>query len=194
VSVQWVGSDLGVGIESYTVLVSDNGGPYTPFATNTTETLATFHGQPGHTYSFYSIARDRVGNVEQPPARPDWTVMMSLCAANVTEGITVKRGAFRFDRRTERYSQQVVLRNTGSAAITGPFALVIEGLPSTVSVASPHGFTACKLPRSPFIGFTAGADGVLNPGESATVGLQFLNPTDISITYSLRVLAGAGER
>ncbi len=65
-TVQWSGTDLGAGIQDYTVYVSDNGGQFTPWLTNTSSTSGVFNGQLGHTYSFYSIARDLVGNVEPP--------------------------------------------------------------------------------------------------------------------------------
>ena len=64
--ISWQGSDVGAGIGDYTVYVSDNGGPFTVWQMNTTETSATFTGAVGHTYRFYSIARDLVGNVEDP--------------------------------------------------------------------------------------------------------------------------------
>jgi hypothetical protein len=35
---------------------------------------------------------------------------------------------------------------------------------------------------------------VLNPGQTATVVLSFANPTNRGITYTPRVLAGAGAR
>ena len=65
VQVDWSGIDSlqgGGGIASYTIFVSDNGGPFTPFLTNTTNTSALFTGQPGHTYGFYSVATDMAGN------------------------------------------------------------------------------------------------------------------------------------
>jgi hypothetical protein len=65
-TVQWSGTDVGAGIQDYTIYVSDNGGQFAPWLTNTSETSGTFTGQVGHTYSFYSIARDLVGNVEPP--------------------------------------------------------------------------------------------------------------------------------
>ncbi|MDI6603346.1 MAG: DUF11 domain-containing protein, partial [Patescibacteria group bacterium] len=67
--VSWSGKDDegGSGIKDYTIYVADNGGPYTPWLANTTETSATFTGTPGHTYSFYSVARDNVGNTESLP-------------------------------------------------------------------------------------------------------------------------------
>lgn len=71
--VSWAGSDPGAGIQDFSVFVSDNGGPFTAFQTNTTASSATFTGQPGHTYAFYSIARDLVGNVESPKTNAEAT-------------------------------------------------------------------------------------------------------------------------
>jgi hypothetical protein len=65
-TVSWSGSDPGgPGIASYNVYVSDNGGPFTPWLTNTTQTSATFNGQAGHSYGFYSVAIDANG-LQQP--------------------------------------------------------------------------------------------------------------------------------
>jgi len=64
--VQWSGTDQGSGIQDYTIYVSDNGGPFAAFLVNTAATSTLFVGQAGHTYGFYSIARDLVGNVEGP--------------------------------------------------------------------------------------------------------------------------------
>lgn len=63
-NVQWSGSDIGSGIANYTIYVSDNGAPFAAWLTNTTSTSAVFNGQIGHTYGFYSIAQDLVGNME----------------------------------------------------------------------------------------------------------------------------------
>ena len=65
-TVNWSGSEAstGSGVKNYTVYVSDNGGPYTVWLANTTLTTAAFSGQNGHSYSFYSVATDNVGNVQ----------------------------------------------------------------------------------------------------------------------------------
>lgn len=62
--VQWAGTDNGSGVGGYTIYVSDNDGPYTPWLANVTSTSAIFDGLAGHTYRFFSRARDRVGNFE----------------------------------------------------------------------------------------------------------------------------------
>jgi hypothetical protein len=70
-TVQWSGSDVGSGIQDYSIFVSADGGPFAPFVLFTENTSATFTGQPGTTYAFYSVARDKMLNVEDPPASAD---------------------------------------------------------------------------------------------------------------------------
>ena len=58
-TVSWSGSNPGgPDISNYSVYVSDNGGLFAPFQLGTTATSATFNGQAGHTYAFYSVATD----------------------------------------------------------------------------------------------------------------------------------------
>jgi len=75
--VSWTGTDIGAGIQDFTIYVSDNGGPFAAFMTNTTATSATFPGQRGHTYDFYSIARDLVGNVEAAKSAGEATTQVA---------------------------------------------------------------------------------------------------------------------
>ncbi len=80
-TVSWAGQDDagGSGIGGYDVYVSDNGGPFTPFQTNTSATSAVFTGwQNGHTYAFYSVAIDNVGNVQPTPDTAQATTQVDL--------------------------------------------------------------------------------------------------------------------
>jgi len=74
--VQWSGTDVGSGISDFTIFVSENGGPFTPFISNTTATAATFTGQWGKSYAFYSIARDQAGNLENAKTAPEATTQV----------------------------------------------------------------------------------------------------------------------
>jgi RHS repeat-associated protein len=65
--VSWSGNDLGSGIRRFTIFVSDNAGPFLPWLTDTTLTTATYTGQNDHTYRFFSVATDNVGNVQPTP-------------------------------------------------------------------------------------------------------------------------------
>ena len=69
--VSWSGSDLGAGVATYTIYVSENGGPYTIWLANTEATSALYDGRPTTNYTFYSVARDGAGNVEDTPSSAD---------------------------------------------------------------------------------------------------------------------------
>lgn len=71
IAVSWSGTDAHSGIADYDVFVSENGGGFVPWRTETTATASVFYGTVGSTYAFYSVARDAAGNEEAPPASPD---------------------------------------------------------------------------------------------------------------------------
>ena len=65
------------GVASIALYDSKDGGPYTEFATVTPATpSASFTGQAGHTYGFYSIATDNAGNVQPTPTAARQTVQI----------------------------------------------------------------------------------------------------------------------
>ena len=73
-TVSWSGSDpAGPGIAAYNVFVSDDGGPFTLWQSDTTATSASYTGQVGHTYAFYSVATDDLGLVQPTPVAPHAT-------------------------------------------------------------------------------------------------------------------------
>jgi subtilase family serine protease len=75
-AVSWSGQDdaNGSGVAGYDIYVSINGGAFSPWLLNRTETTAEFEGQEGNVYAFYSVARDHVGNIESAPTGADTTV------------------------------------------------------------------------------------------------------------------------
>jgi hypothetical protein len=80
--VSWTGSDVGSGIASYSVYVSDNSGPFTAWLSQTTSTTASYAGNPGHTYGIYSIATDGAGNVQATKTAADTTTAVSAQAVS----------------------------------------------------------------------------------------------------------------
>ena len=98
IEVKWSGqdSDDGSGIAAYDVYVSDNGMTYEIWLSQTTATSGIYMGQPGHEYSFYSIATDKVGNVETTPLQADAVVRISNIQPVANAGIdqTVNRLSF----------------------------------------------------------------------------------------------------
>jgi hypothetical protein len=71
--VIWQGNDADSGVQDFTVYVSDNGGPFVSWLSQTTTSQSTFSGTPGHTYAFFALARDFVGNVEALKTNPEAT-------------------------------------------------------------------------------------------------------------------------
>jgi hypothetical protein len=72
-AVWWNGVDTGSGVATYTVYVSEDGGPFTAWLEGTAETTGIFSGRPGGTYGFFSEARDLAGNLEVTSGTADAT-------------------------------------------------------------------------------------------------------------------------
>lgn len=72
-NVCWMGRDdvAGSGIMHYSLFSSDNAHSYGPWLTSGAAGCAAFNGGAvGHTYRFYSMAEDNVGNAEAAPTSP----------------------------------------------------------------------------------------------------------------------------
>lgn len=70
-------NDVGSGVGSFEVFVSDNGGAFQPAFSAAIGGSATFYGEPGHTYAFYSLARDHAGNSEAAKTTPETTITLA---------------------------------------------------------------------------------------------------------------------
>ncbi len=65
------------GVASIAIYDSTNGGPFALFTTvMPADPSATFVGQAGNTYAFYSIATDKAGNVQATPTAAEQTVQI----------------------------------------------------------------------------------------------------------------------
>jgi hypothetical protein len=71
--VSWSGSDNDCGLNYYNIFVSDNDSTYKNWLANTSLTTSKYHGHRNHTYKFYSIAIDSIGNTESYSGNPDAT-------------------------------------------------------------------------------------------------------------------------
>jgi hypothetical protein len=93
-AVHWAGTDDvgGSGVADYNVYVSDNGGPFALWQTATTATSAVYTGQNGHTYGFYSVATDNVGNVQSTPTAAQATTSLAVAPTHV-QSVQVNDGS-----------------------------------------------------------------------------------------------------
>ena len=74
VDVAWSASDAGSGVRSYTVYVSEDGGPFSVWQDGVGTTSAVWAGTAGHSYGFYVVSADAVGNREAAKSAAEATV------------------------------------------------------------------------------------------------------------------------
>ena len=89
--VSWAGQDDagGSGVGSYNVYVSIDSGPFALWLANATQTSAMYSGVNGHTYAFYSVATDNVGNVQPTPIAAQAVTKVVLVPGDVNADGTV---------------------------------------------------------------------------------------------------------
>ena len=86
-TVAWAGQDDagGSGIASFNVFVSDNNGPWQLWQNATPALSAVYPGQVGHTYGFYSVATDNVGNQQATPASAQASITVPVYQPTASE-------------------------------------------------------------------------------------------------------------
>lgn len=82
IPLRWSGVDSVGELKDYTIFVSVDGGSYTPFLRNTTDTSAFYLGQPGKTYRFICVAEDLAGNFEVQGSVAEATTYLKVLCAN----------------------------------------------------------------------------------------------------------------
>ena len=106
-------------------------------------------------------------------------------------GIQYTRGGLVLNRRTGRWVQNVTVSNASSSAVSGNLALVVDNLSSNATLFGAAGTTSLLAPiGSSFVTLPVST---LNAGQSVTVALEFVNPSNGKITYTPRLTAGAAN-
>jgi len=188
--VNWSGTDAGSGVAAYDVYAREDSGPWKLWLNDTSETVGWYTGRSGHSYAFYSVASDHVGNVEDAPV------------GLIPDAVTTIAGAVELDLREDvagvegdTYSLVAAATNMvpGSTATvdygdgTGQKPLTLGGDGSfslsrtyaddgvfavTVSVSDPYGTTVSDqlvvtvTNADPLV--DAGADQAVDEGETLT--------------------------
>jgi hypothetical protein len=178
-TVTWSGSDDagGSGIAGYDIFVSDNGGPFVPFQMATAATSGTFKGQNGHTYAFYSVAIDNVGNRQATPSAGQTSTHLVLSGiATSTSVQSSKNPSTAGDRLT---FTAIVAAQSGTAKPTGSVQFIVDGANLGSPVALVNGAA------------TSPAITTLTPGNH-TVTADYLN-ADSQFAPSMGTLSGGQE-
>ncbi len=132
-TVAWTGNDdasgtPGSGIGLFDVFVSDNGGSFQLFQAATPGTSATFAGEFGHTYRFFSVATDNVGHREDDPGVTEATTFVNTApvaddeTAETNEGSAVIISVLVGDTDADNHTLSVATVTqpaNGMAAING---------------------------------------------------------------------------
>jgi hypothetical protein len=180
-TVSWSGTDDtgGSGIASYTVYVSDNGGTYTAFQTNTTAISAIFTGQSGHTYAFYSVATDNIGHVQATPTTAQATTTVSLTSIGTTISVSSSENPARAGDAVT-FTATVSAAQSTNGTPTGTIQFQVDGSPVGSPVALVNGsasFTPTALSAgnhavsaiyTPDSGLFIGSNGDLAGGETVS--------------------------
>lgn len=118
---------------------------------------------------------------------PNWV------AADVTAQLTVTPLGFR--RSYGNYTQTIQISNPTGLPIAGPVSLVFDRLSANATLLETSDVTKVLAPLgSRYVPVNIGPEGVLSPGETITLYVDFSNPTNQPITYTPRVLAHPGRR
>ena len=132
-TVTWSGQDDpgGSGVASYDVYDSVDGGPFTLWQSDTTATSATFTGQVGDTYGFYSVATDNVGDVQATPTSAQATTQL-VPPVTITSIGTVAPDP----RNTPVSTLSVTFSAAVSPSALGPAALSLTDNGNPVAITS----------------------------------------------------------
>ena len=84
--VHWAGEDdeAGSGVRDYSVWVSVDGGAFEIWLADTEQTEGIYLGETGHTYGFFTTARDNANNEELPGNAADATITVSVLGGSGT--------------------------------------------------------------------------------------------------------------
>jgi hypothetical protein len=107
-------------------------------------------------------------------------------------GLNVTRGGLRYVASSQaQFLQTLTVTNGSGSPVTGPVNIVIQNLPSTVTLTNASGASGCTSSGSAFVTVVP-ANGSLAAGQSASVQLNFRDPSLGGFTYTTAVTAGAG--
>ena len=90
-----------------------------------------------------------------------------------------------YSRVSQTFNGTVTLTNISGSAISGPLQILFMGLPPGVTVAN----ATNNLSGTPYL--TVPAVSTLAPSQSATVSVQFKNPSNAAINFTPVVYSGS---
>jgi hypothetical protein len=106
----------------------------------------------------------------------------------VTARASITANGFRKDQTSDRYLQDVTIKNGSDLPISLPLKLIVVGLPYGVTLVNAEDHTSHVAPLgSPLVYVQAYEPDYISPGGVATARLEFLNPDRVPINYTLKL-------
>ena len=102
---------------------------------------------------------------------------------NISNSVSQTGSGLVYSRVSKTFSGTITVTNTGSTTLSGPFQLVLTGLPSGVTLNNATG----TFNGSPFITL---APSTLAPGQSVVISVQFTDPSMTKITFTPVLYSG----
>lgn len=184
---------LGSQFGPFSVTVTDSDG--TPLSGQTVTFSAPASGASG-TFQPNLIGASAVTNASGVATAPTFTANTQLGSYTVTASlnalhasialtntifngyslatqVTVGSTPFLYNHATQRYSTTVTVKNTGATTLANPL-LIFNNLPASISV-----YNAGTVYGIPYISL-----GALTAGQSTSVVVQFVNPSNGPITFT----------
>ena len=113
--------------------------------------------------------------------------------ANITPQIQVTQGGLLYNRKTHHFLQAVTITNTSSTPFVGPVSLVLDGLTGATLVGANGVTSQVGQAGSSYVNIPL-SSASFGVGQSVTIYLEFDDPSFATISYTARILAGAGSR
>ena len=164
-AVRWTGTDTGMGIANYDVYVSDSGGAFKPWLKGTTQNFAVFNGASGHSYSFFSMATDKAGNVQTTPTAAQARTSVQVSGRTTTSLSTT--AGFNVPGQTVTFTATVSSANSAPSG-----SVVFKDGAKVLGTATLTGGVATFATSSLLIGnhpITASYSGGANTSTSAAI-------------------------
>ena len=116
-----------------------------------------------------------------------------LCQQSLAAEVSIMSRPLEPGPGANQLKQQLVFLNNGTAAIGGPFTLVLSGLSAGATPAGLSGKTSCIKPAgNDFVEMPKAGPLWLKPGKSFTVELNFTLEGVTGVSYNPMLLAGSG--
>jgi hypothetical protein len=103
----------------------------------------------------------------------------AVVSSDVTGSIGTDSSGLTFNAQTQLFYGQITITNTGAENITGPLPVVVSGLPAGVTLADAAGTDGAGDP------YLTAAVSVLSPGQSTSINVQFSDPSQAAIDYTV---------